>query len=81
MDERERTQWWQKTEVLTGVSMTGLLFVGVSPLMVSPDATLLGVPLRYFMAAVIVPAVLVAGVFWAAARQESLNRRHGASGP
>lgn len=76
MDKRGASQWWQKTEVLTGVSLVALAFIGASPLMVSPEVTLYGMSARYFMAAVIVPVVLAVGVFWVAARQERLDRRH-----
>jgi putative solute:sodium symporter small subunit len=80
MDEQEQTVWWQKTQALTGVSLLGLLFVIVSPLMVSANTTFFGMPLSYFLAAIVVPVVLVVGIFWVSGRQERLDRRHRASG-
>ena len=80
MDEHDQTAWWQRTQALAGVTLLGLSFVIVSPLMVSAHTTAFGMPLSYFLAAIAVPVVLVVGIFWVSGRQERLDRRHRASG-
>ncbi len=80
MSKDQQARWWQETELLTGVSLAVLVFVTISPLMVSTDAMAFGVPLGYFLAVIVVPLATAAAIFFISGRQERLDRRHHTSG-
>ena len=80
MDSDDARAWWQKTETLTGLSLAGLVFVAIMPLMVSREAMAFGMSLGYFLAAVVTPLAAVAAIFIVAHAQERLDRRLGRQG-
>ncbi|MHA1548482.1 MAG: hypothetical protein ACTSYE_06075, partial [Alphaproteobacteria bacterium] len=63
MSDDQQAEWWQKTEVLTGISLVALLFIVLLPLMVTDERLAFGVPLGYFLAVIIVPVTMVAAIF------------------
>ena len=80
MRKTQPADWWQETELLTGVSLAALVFVTVSPLLVSTEAMAFGVSLGYFLAVIVVPLATAAAIFFISGRQERLDRRHRSSG-
>ncbi len=80
MSKDQQARLWQETEALTGLSLAALVFVIISPLMVSTEATAFGMPLGYFLAVIMVPLATAATIFLISGRQERLDRRHHSSG-
>ena len=76
MPHDKLTEWWQETELLTGLSLAALVFFAISPLLASGEAMAFAVPLGYFLAVIVVPLATVAAIFFISARQERLDRRH-----
>ena len=80
MRKQQQAEWWQETELLTGVSLAALVFVTISPLLVSTETLVFGAPLGYFLAVIVVPLATAAAIFFISGRQERLDRRHTSSG-
>ncbi len=80
MSDDRQTQWWQKSELLTGTSLVALLFVVLIPLTVRVESLAFGVPLGYFLAVIVVPVAIAGSIFAIAGRQERMERRRRAPG-
>jgi putative solute:sodium symporter small subunit len=79
-DARENQRWEATVELATGVAVAALVIaatVALAPFV--GTETILGLPVRYFLAGLVVPVLLVFGVFWLARRQDKLDRRFDAA--
>ena len=76
MSDDQQAEWWQKTEVLTGISLVALLFIVLLPLIVTDERLAFGVPLGYFLAVIIVPVTMFAAIFAIGRGQERLDQQH-----
>jgi uncharacterized membrane protein len=79
MTDPEQEAWWRTTRALAVAALGGALLLGFL-LYVGAQATgedvVLGLPADYLLAAVVMPLVLLAAVFWFVRRQADVDRQH-----
>jgi putative solute:sodium symporter small subunit len=72
--------WWGRTSELALAVVAAAIALFFVPLFLAPlldGASLLGFRPSYFLAALVAPIAVIGLVFWAAQRQDAIDRRHG----
>lgn len=83
MRDSGQERWWRRTGELAGVTIAGALVLALAPWLLSfilGGRTALGLPLPYFVFVVLLPLVVLAGIFWFSRRQLSLDHRYDVTG-
>ena len=76
-DSRETPRWEASWALTVGV-ITAATLIALAPVMLSSmtdRSTLLGLPVSYFLAGIVVPPLIVVTIFWFAESQDRIDRR------
>ncbi len=76
-DSRETPRWEASWALTVGVIAAAAL-IALGPVMFASmfdQSTLLGLPVSYFLAGVVVPPLIAVTIFWFAENQDRIDRR------
>lgn len=83
MRESGQENWWRRTNELAAATLGGAIVFLLVPWLLSfalAGRTAFGLPLAYFIFAVLAPVAIMAAIFWFSRRQQGLDHRYDVTG-